>query len=398
MAPLKKTFFTLLTLLILLGLVVGGVYGWRRWQHYQVTQKLAQAEALLSEGEALAADRLLDELMRQATPSAAWAAQAAAMRLRALREAGDGAAEAELARQTLNAERPWVRAGQEGWSRAQLAVGEAALTAKRADEARKAFEAILSQPGGWGESEARFGLAKVKLADAAQFMEGRDELETLIESLPPKDSLRPRAEKLLGDVNLKLLMHPQPYGNDQIHAIERGDTIAGISKKFGVSPDLLMRVNSISDPRKLTIGRRMKIPDLDLSIVVDKSDNTMTLLNHGKFFKKYRVRTGMHDYMTPVGTFAIGRKVEGPTWTNPATRRKFGPGEDGNELGARWMGFQGNESLGIHEAVDPSTVGTYGSNGCVGLAHDDIVELYDLVRVGAPVTITGEKAPTGLPG
>src|SRR6185436_5194553 len=100
-------------------------------------------------------------------------------------------------------------------------------------------------------------------------------------------------------------------------------------------------------------------------ILVNKGDNTLTLKNHGKFFKKYRVRTGESDYMTPAGDYTIGRKVENPPWTNPKTRETYGPGEAGNELGVRWMGFQEAPSVGIHEAVDPDTVGSYGSNGCV---------------------------------
>jgi lipoprotein-anchoring transpeptidase ErfK/SrfK/predicted negative regulator of RcsB-dependent stress response len=395
MASVKSTFYSLLTLAMLLGLVAGGVYGWQRWQQYQMAQVLGRAQALLHDGQALQADRLLDERLRQAHPSAAWVPAAVALRLEALRQAGDLAAQEVLARQVLQAPRPWVRPGQEGWARAQMAVGEAALQAGQAEAARQAFAAILAQPAApWGRDEARFGLAKVKLATPSQFLEGKQDLEALSTRLPPADPLRLRVESLLGDVNLRLLLHPQPQEGDQLYVLAPHDTIASISKRFKVSPDLLMRVNAVTDPKRLTIGRRMKIPNLDLSIVVDKTDNTLTLLNKGKFFKRYRVRTGTHDFQTPVGEYRIGHKVETPAWTHPGTRQHFGPGEPGNELGARWMGFQGNETLGIHEAVDPRTVGTYGSNGCIGLAQHDILELYDLVRVGTPVTITGERPPT----
>ena len=52
------------------------------------------------------------------------------------------------------------------------------------------------------------------------------------------------------------------------------------------------------------------------------------------------------------------------------------------------MGFEGS-NLGIHEAIDPSTVGTYSSNGCVGLAREaisiparvtSIADVYDALR------------------
>jgi hypothetical protein len=35
----------------------------------------------------------------------------------------------------------------------------------------------------------------------------------------------------------------------------------------------------------------VKVPDLDLSIEVDKGTNTLTLFNKDAFFKLYRVRT-----------------------------------------------------------------------------------------------------------
>ena len=56
------------------------------------------------------------------------------------------------------------------------------------------------------------------------------------------------------------------------------------------------------------------------------------------------------------------------------------------------MEIQG--SIGIHEAVDPATIGTYSSSGCVGLLRDDVLELYDMLALGTPVKIIGERKPT----
>jgi lipoprotein-anchoring transpeptidase ErfK/SrfK len=53
------------------------------------------------------------------------------------------------------------------------------------------------------------------------------------------------------------------------------------------------------------------------------------------------------------------------------------------------MGFQGS-SLGIHGTIWPDSIGSYASNGCVGMLKDDVEELYDLVRIGTPILIKGQ--------
>ena len=239
---------------------------------------------------------------------------------------------------------------------------------------------------------AQLGLGLIALATPGEARAGVDQLQSLLATMPPNDPARPQVEHALGVANMALLMTPEPGPEDELYSIQKGDTLDGLRKKFKISPELLMRVNNIQNPRNLSIGRRMKIPNLELSAVVNKSDNTLTLNNHGKFFKKYQVRTGESDYMTPVGEYAIRRKVVDPAWTNPKSGQSFAPGAPGNQLGARWMEIQG--SIGIHEAVDPATIGTYSSSGCVGLLRDDVLELYDMLALGTPVKIIGERKPT----
>src|SRR4030095_11913216 len=108
-------------------------------------------------------------------------------------------------------------------------------------------------------------------------------------------------ERVLGDVNTRMLFDRQPYGRDQIHMLIKGDSLDRLSKQYKISADLLMGVNQISDPRRLRIDTRIKIPDLQLSLLVDKYSNTLTVYNYGKFFKRYTVRTGKTDYQTPLG-------------------------------------------------------------------------------------------------
>jgi murein DD-endopeptidase MepM/ murein hydrolase activator NlpD len=47
---------------------------------------------------------------------------------------------------------------------------------------------------------------------------------------------------------------------DLIHVVGRGDTLYSISRFYRVTADELMRVNGISDPSRLQVGRRLTIP------------------------------------------------------------------------------------------------------------------------------------------
>jgi murein DD-endopeptidase MepM/ murein hydrolase activator NlpD len=47
---------------------------------------------------------------------------------------------------------------------------------------------------------------------------------------------------------------------DLIHVVGRGDTIYSISRFYRVTAEELMRVNGISDPSRLQVGRRLTIP------------------------------------------------------------------------------------------------------------------------------------------
>jgi lipoprotein-anchoring transpeptidase ErfK/SrfK len=47
-------------------------------------------------------------------------------------------------------------------------------------------------------------------------------------------------------------------------------------------------------------------------------------------------------------------------------------------------------SYGIHEAIDPSDIGKYITNGCIRMRKEDLEELYDIVTIGTQVTIINQ--------
>jgi LysM repeat protein len=48
-----------------------------------------------------------------------------------------------------------------------------------------------------------------------------------------------------------------------LYTVQRGDTLKKIARKFNTSPAAILGVNSISNPAKLTIGKKLRIPSAE---------------------------------------------------------------------------------------------------------------------------------------
>jgi LysM repeat protein len=67
-----------------------------------------------------------------------------------------------------------------------------------------------------------------------------------------------------------------------IHVVGRGDTIYSLSRFYHVTADELMRANGITDPSKISVGKRLIIPASDSSALPGPSstESTQTLVNY----------------------------------------------------------------------------------------------------------------------
>jgi len=100
------------------------------------------------------------------------------------------------------------------------------------------------------------------------------------------------------------------------------------------------------------------------------------------------------------GIAKVGRKVEWPTWTPPASmiRRRPElaewadgmPGGPENPLGARalYLFANGRDTMfRIHGTNEPGSIGTAASSGCIRMLNEEVMELYDNVRIGTKVIV-----------
>jgi LysM repeat protein len=122
------------------------------------------------------------------------------------------------------------------------------------------------------------------LQDAGKLAESRDGLTAWI-SHYPNSTLLEEARRRLGDANMVLLF--QAGGTNVVsYTVVKGDSLARIAARHKSNAELIQRANSLPGIN-LQIGEQLVIPTLDVSIELDRSAKTLTLLNRGAYLKEY---------------------------------------------------------------------------------------------------------------
>lgn len=128
------------------------------------------------------------------------------------------------------------------------------------------------------------------------------------------------------------------------------------------------------------------------TIIVETSERRLYfVLEDGKAIR-YGVGVGREGF-TWSGKDRITRTAEWPGWTPPAAMRKrvpdlpaYMPGGPNNPLGARAL-YIGSTLYRIHGTSEPWTIGQAVSSGCIRMTNEDVIDLYERVRVGARVVV-----------
>lgn len=193
-------------------------------------------------------------------------------------------------------------------------------------------------------------------------------------------------KKKLDELNEVLVFSRTPSPDAVFYEVKSGDSLARIAKKFNTSYAFIMRINNKSRTL-IKIGEHLKILKGELSLLVDKSDYTLTILLNGHFIRQYPIGIGKSD-KTPVGEFIIDNKLINPTWYSPEGVYQYDHPK--NVLGTRWIGFEDKDGLygyGIHGTADPNSIGKNMSNGCIRLKNKNVEELFDFVKAKTRVVL-----------
>jgi lipoprotein-anchoring transpeptidase ErfK/SrfK len=160
---------------------------------------------------------------------------------------------------------------------------------------------------------------------------------------------------------------------------------------------------ALTTPRR---GRSLRVPFTDTQpkvttkqladryptvITVDRGAFTLRLWRHLRLARSYPIAVGRIGLETPAGLYHIQNKEVDPSWHVPNSSwagslagQTIPPGPQ-DPLKARWMGiFAG---AGIHGTDALGSLGSAASHGCIRMAIPDVIQLYSVTPVGAPVYI-----------
>jgi len=198
--------------------------------------------------------------------------------------------------------------------------------------------------------------------------------------------IRNKIKERLDELNKILVFSRTPSPDAFFYKVIPGDSLVKIAKKFNTNYAFIMRINN-KGRTLIKIGERLKILKGELSLLVDKSDYTLTILLNGNFIKQYPVGIGKSD-KTPIGVFVIDNKLVNPTWYSPEGVYQYG--DPKNVLGTRWIGFEDRNDLygyGIHGTADPDSIGKDMSNGCIRMKNENVEEVFDFVKAKTRVVM-----------
>jgi len=138
----------------------------------------------------------------------------------------------------------------------------------------------------------------------------------------------------------------------------------------------------------------------DQVLLVRIGENKLYLYEDGQITRTWTVATGLPEYMTPTGLYEVTELRYMPTWVNPAPDtwgasmpESIPPGPS-NPLGVRAINWSA-PAIRFHGTSATYSLGYNASHGCVRMANEEVIELYDIVKLGTPIVsvVAGELKP-----
>jgi lipoprotein-anchoring transpeptidase ErfK/SrfK len=173
-----------------------------------------------------------------------------------------------------------------------------------------------------------------------------------------------------------------------------GDPFAGVNPTYGRAEP-----GAYADPARPAMDPRFLPQMVDYdgreapgTIIINTPERFLYLVEGRGKAIRYGIGVGRPGFAWS-GVKQVSMKREWPDWTPPDEMLRRRPdlprhmaGGPENPLGARAM-YLGSSLYRIHGSNEPWTIGTQVSSGCIRMRNQDVIDLYDRVKVGTKVVV-----------
>lgn len=239
-----------------------------------------------------------------------------------------------------------------------------------------------------------------KLHASGKLLEARTQLNEFLKTRPVEaDAADARA--LLERIADETIFSRRTVKDDPLveaYAVQPGDGLERIGRKYDVPYELLMTINGITRPNSLRADQTIKVLKGPFHARISKSQFRMDVYLGDVFVRSYPVGLGTESG-TPEGKWQVKNRLLNPTYYPPATapgeKRIIEPDDPNNPLGEHWLGLEGIEGeavgrtgFGVHGTIDPNSIGKAESLGCVRMHNEHVAVVYQMLAPGkSTVTI-----------
>jgi lipoprotein-anchoring transpeptidase ErfK/SrfK len=242
---------------------------------------------------------------------------------------------------------------------------------------------------------------KAKL-DAGELLAGRKVLNAALIGGELSAGDAATAKKLIAEANKAVIFAPRRFNDDPYagsHPVASGENLQKIANKYSLTPELLLRINGLSDARKLRAGASIKVLEGPFHAVVTKKAFTIDLYlgspgeKNALYVATYPVGLGKDD-STPTGTWLVDQRVPNPKWWGARGLAPIEAGDAKNPLGKYWIALtgidgkaEGQQSYGIHGTIEPDSIGKQASMGCIRMRNEDVAMVYEMLVAQKSIVI-----------
>jgi LysM repeat protein len=165
------------------------------------------------------------------------------------------------------------------------------------------------------------------------------------------------------------------------YRVQQGETISDIAKAHQIPEGLLVKINGIKNPARVSPGQELKVVRGPFNATINSKKHELTLWLGGRYAGRFTLSLGP-EFEQIVGPFVVQDKTRVHTSHNNQPWIQLGPGF-GSATGVVPTGPQ----LGIAGMQQPEEAAQGERPGRIGVSVADADDLFDILSQGSKVTI-----------